>query len=485
MASEKCITIIGGGFSGTLTAVQLLRQSPFPICVKLINTGFPFGKGVAYSAESNVHLLNVRSCRMSAFPHIPSHFVNWLEEQPGVAEFIMPGETLAEAFMPRRIFGQYVAHILENALDKMPAGCRLMVIEDEAIAISEIKSEGPKKYQVTLKNGPAFETEKVVLALGNFLPETLKGISDEVITQGRYFGNPWHKDAVAEPNPEEPILLVGTGLTMVDVVLSLLEQKFTGKILAVSPKGFLPLVHRRTNPYPDFRKELHAPYNLDELYSAVKKHIRKAIAQGSSCEALIDSLRPETQKLWQGLSKKDKQKFLRHLNSLWGVFRHRISEQIADRIQTALDSGQLQVIAGRLQKAEMKNGTVNVQLKERGKKAITEVQVQRIVNCTGPQTDYNRINSPLIQQLVSQKLIIPHELRLGLSALPDGRLLQENGQPSCSLFAIGTALRGALWESTAVPEISEQAAHLAQTVLHAFLPEPETKKENTSEQAKK
>lgn len=474
MASEKCITIIGGGFSGTLTAVQLLRQAPFPVCVKLINTGFPFGKGVAYSAESNLHLLNVRASRMSAFPHIPGHFVNWLEKQPDVAQFCMPGETLAEAFMPRRIFGQYVAHILETALDKMPAGCRLIVIEDEAVSIKPTKE---KRYEVTLRNSPAFETEKVVLALGNFLPEKLKGLSDEVLQQGRYFGNPWHREAIENLEPGKPVLLVGTGLTMVDVVLSLLEQNFTGRIVAVSPKGFLPLVHRHTHPYPDFRKELEPPYNLDQLYGSVKKHIRRALAQGSSCEALIDSLRPQTQQIWQGLSRQDKKKFLRHLSSLWGVFRHRISAQIAERLQAALDSGQLQVMAGRLQAAEMEQYQLKVSLRERGQSTLTQLNVQRIINCTGPQTDYTRIASPLIQHLVAEKIIVPDELRLGLQALPDGRLVQENGQPSCALFTIGTALRGALWESTAVPEISEQAAHLAQTVLHAFKPEPETKTE--------
>ena len=482
MASEKCITIIGGGFSGTLTAVQLLRQAPFPVCVKLINTGFPFGKGVAYSAESNLHLLNVRASRMSAFPHIPGHFVNWLEKQPDVAQFCMPGENLAHAFMPRRIFGQYVAHILENALDKMPAGCRLIVIEDEAVSIKPTKE---KRYEVTLKNGPAFETEKVVLALGNFLPEKLRGLSGEVLQSGRYFGNPWHREAIESLEPTKPVMLVGTGLTMVDVVLSLLEQKFAGKIIAVSPKGFLPLVHRQTNPYPDFRKELEPPYNLDQLYGSVKKHIRKALTQGSSCEALIDSLRPQTQQIWQGLSKKDKQKFLRHLSSLWGVFRHRISGQIADRIQAALDSGQLEVIAGRVKSAEMQNDELQVTVKARGRQQNQTLNVQRLINCTGPQTDYTRIASPLIQNLVSQKIIIPDELRLGLQALPDGRLIQENGKPSCALFTIGTALRGALWESTAVPEISEQAAHLAQTVLHAFLPDPETKTENTPAEAEK
>ena len=168
-----------------------------------------------------------------------------------------------------------------------------------------------------------------------------------------------------------------------------------------------------------------------------------------------------------------------------GRFRHRISGQIADRIQAALDSGQLEVIAGRVKSAEMQNDELQVTVKARGRQQNQTLNVQRLINCTGPQTDYTRIASPLIQNLVSQKIIIPDELRLGLQALPDGRLIQENGKPSCALFTIGTALRGALWESTAVPEISEQAAHLAQTVLHAFLPDPETKTENTPAGAEK
>src|SRR5688572_12800575 len=482
MAFEKSITLFGAGFSGRLPAVHFLRQPRFPSCEKLINTGFPFGKGVAYSAESNLHLLNVRSGRMSAFPHIPRHFVNWLETQPDVMQFCQPGETLAEAFMPRRIYGQYVAYILNNALDKSPAGSRLIVIEDE---VTGVKTTNQKRYVISLKSHPEFETEKIVLALGNFLPEQLKGLSEEVLQSGRYFGNPWQSEAVENLEADEPVMLVGTGLTMVDVVLSLLERNFTGKIIAVSPKGYLPMVHIQTNPYPDFRNELQPPYAIDKLYSAVKKHIRRAIDQGSSCEALIDSLRPQTQQIWQGLSLADKKKFLRHLSSLWGVFRHRISGQIAARIQTAIDSGQLEVIAGRLRSAEMVNGKLQVAVKAKGQTELQTIKVQRVINCTGPQTDYQKVKSPLIQNLLAQNLIQPDELRLGLKALPDGRLIQENGLPSCSFFTIGTTLRGALWESTAVPEISEQAAHLAQTVLHAFLPGPETKTENTEAQAKK
>jgi uncharacterized NAD(P)/FAD-binding protein YdhS len=468
MASEKCVTIIGGGFSGTLTAVQLLRQSPFPVCVRLINAGYPVGRGVAYSAESTLHLLNVRAGRMSAFPHLPRHFVNWLENQPQAAAFCEPGQSLSDAFMPRRLYGNYVEQILSNTLKDLPAGSRLEILEDEVTGITLLQN---KKYELTLKEGGELVTDKVVLALGNFTPEPVRGIAPKVLDSDLYKGNPWLPGALTDLDPEQPVLLIGTGLTMVDVVLSLLQQNFPGQILAVSPKGYLPMVHLQSAPYSAFKKELTYHLNLNELFSRIKAHIKKAEAQGSSCEALIDSLRPKTQELWQNLSFKDKQKFMRHLSSLWGVFRHRLAPQIASRIQEAREAGRLEIIAGRLRSVTLSDKGLDVNINIRGKGKTREVQVQRLVNCTGPLGNYSKIAHPLVQQLLHKKLALPHPLHLGLKALPDGRLLQEDDLPSCSLFTIGPALRGALWESTAVPEISEQAAQLAQTIIHAFFPD--------------
>src|SRR5690606_4531716 len=178
------------------------------------------------------------------------------------------------------------------------------------------------------------------------------------------------------------ILLVGTGLTMIDVVLSLLEQHFTGKIIAVSPKGYLPMVHQHTTPYPVFRDELKSPFNLTEIYASLKTHIRKALEQGSSCEALIDSLRPRTQEIWQGLSREDKTRFMRHLSSLWSIFRHRISPQVSERIEAARQGGQLEIRAGRLQNAIDLSGKTEVTLRLRNQPEPEKLTVQRIINCT-------------------------------------------------------------------------------------------------------
>jgi uncharacterized NAD(P)/FAD-binding protein YdhS len=467
MAAEKCITIIGGGFSGTLTAVQLLRQSPFPIHVRIINAGYPVAKGVAYSAESNLHLLNVRAGRMSAFPQQPLHFVRWLEKQPGSEEFCTGDESLVKAFIPRRIYGQYLEDLLEHTRENLPAGCSLEIINDEATAVVPAENN---TYHIKLKNGGAFLTRKLVLALGNFVPGAVAGVSEAVMGSQFYMGNPWQSSGLDALDPEKPVLLIGTGLTMVDVVLSLLEQQFRGKIYAVSSKGYLPMVHPQSNPYPDISQELQPPFQLTSLYATIKKHIRKAEAMGSSCEAFIDSIRPLTQQIWQGLSLPDKEKFIRHLSSLWGVFRHRISPQIGGRIQAALDSGQFEVVAGRLQSTEIKADQLEVTVKERGTGKPAKFLVQRLVNCTGPQCNYPKIESELVKNLLETRLITSDELRLGIKAEPDGRVLQENDKPSGAVFTIGPALRGALWESTAVPEISEQAAHLAQTILQSFFP---------------
>src|SRR5690606_1735860 len=171
------------------------------------------------------------SGRMSAFPHIPRHFVNWLETQPETAQFCQPGQTLTDAVMPRRVYGQYVNFILHRTLDKIPAGSKLEFLSDQALNLTELPGT---RFEIELKAGRKFRTDKVVLALGNFAPEPL-ALSPEMLESESYYGNPWKPESLKNLQPDEPILLVGTGLTMIDVVLSLLEQHFTGKIIAVSP----------------------------------------------------------------------------------------------------------------------------------------------------------------------------------------------------------------------------------------------------------
>ncbi|HSI91430.1 MAG TPA: FAD/NAD(P)-binding protein [Adhaeribacter sp.] len=467
MAAKKCVVIIGGGFSGTLTAIQLVRQAAFPLCVKLVNSGYAVGQGLAYSSESDLHLLNVRAYRMSAFPHLPAHFVHWLEKQPDVQQYCQPGQTMNDAFMPRQVFGTYLKELLDHTMANLPASVKLELIDARA---TDVIPEERHAYRVKLSTGQELMAEKLVLALGNFAPAPLPGLAPELLHQPAYGANPWNPAVLEDLKPDEPVLLAGTGLTMVDVVLSLKQQKFTGPIIAVSPGGQLPMVHRQSQPYPDFCNELQPPFELTDVYAKVKKHIRQALSQGSTCEALIDTLRPKTQQIWQGLSLQDQQRFIRHLSSMWGVFRHRIAPQVADSIREMQESGQLLVKAGRVKALKPVPEGVEVTLKLKGQAGTEKLVVQRVINCTGPQCDYSKIDAPLVQKLREHHLVQADKLHLGIRAQADGHVLKPGGKPSPDIFTLGPLLRGVLWESTAVPEISWQASHLAQTVLNSFIP---------------
>src|SRR5271169_1627662 len=100
MASEllsvKTVAIIGGGFCGTLTAVNLARSTTEPLRITLINNQYPLGRGIAYGTRRPEHLLNVVARNMSAFPDLPSHFVDWLRNRADFAEF--PLAELREQF---------------------------------------------------------------------------------------------------------------------------------------------------------------------------------------------------------------------------------------------------------------------------------------------------------------------------------------------------------------------------------------------------
>ena len=115
------IAIVGGGFSGTMAAVNLARLSDHPVRVVVINSKRPLGRGTAYGTTRVEHLLNVAARNMSALPDMPSHFVDWLRSRNDFRS--MPVAELREMFAPRRVYGDYVRGLLETCLHPIDARC--------------------------------------------------------------------------------------------------------------------------------------------------------------------------------------------------------------------------------------------------------------------------------------------------------------------------------------------------------------------------
>jgi uncharacterized NAD(P)/FAD-binding protein YdhS/glyoxylase-like metal-dependent hydrolase (beta-lactamase superfamily II) len=454
------ITIVGGGFSGTLVATHLLKTASQPLIIKLIERSRQIGKGIAYSTETNCHLLNVSAGNMSAFPHDPGHLLRWLQYNRSELESFFSEEVNASTFIPRKVYGLYIQSVLAEAEATVPSDVRLERVTDEVVGIQP----EAKRAAIALRSGRYFNADKVVLALGN----SLSTPSEIENTDSNYLRNAWSADALDDLDPDAPILLIGTGLTMVDMVLSLHSRQHRGKIYAVSRRGLSPQKHQPAQPYANSLTPDTFPTTVRGWLHWLRTEVEVATSQGYGWRSLIDSLRPHTQKIWQKLPKEEQRRFLRHLTPYWDIHRHRIAPQVGDVITEMLNSGQLTISAGRIREYKAVPGGVAVTISERKTQTNQILPVRRIVNCTGVAADYRHSNHPLVTNLRSQGLIRPNVLGLGLDTNSQGTLYQADGTISSLLYTLGTPRKGDLWETIAVPELRGQAQALSQELLQSL-----------------
>lgn len=449
----RSVIIIGGGLSGALVALNLIRLNPgLPMKISLVDSNRRIGRGLAYSTARVCHRLNVRARHLGAFPDDPGDFVRWLR---GRQDDVGP-----DGFAAREQYGRYIEELLQRYFDNSGA-VTVDILHDEAIDASA----GEYGAIVTLQSGQVLAADTVVLAFGNFPPAHLPMLGQDVLGHLGYIADPWVPGAVDRLAESQSLLLIGTGLTMVDVALSLREHGYAGKVFALSTHGRLPAVQESAREYPDFYEELKGETRVASMVRIVRKQVQAARLAGIGWQAVIDSLRPHIQKLWLALPFAERTRFQRHVRHFWDGARHRMAPECGEGIDAMQQSGQLSVTAGRIEKVRTQGDTLVVQFHRRGQSHTETIEVEGIVNCTGPATDYRTIDRPLVTNLLRRGILRRDQLLLGADALPDGRLLDATGLPSNIFYTLGPPLKGVLWESTAVREIRDQAAELAARLL--------------------
>ncbi len=459
------IAIVGAGFSGTLVALHLLRRSPAWTRIALIERNAQFGKGQAYGTGNASHLLNVPAGRMSAFHDRPDDFIAWLRRQHDT----MGGDVCgpcpqADTFVPRRDFGAYVRHLLNEELKRPELGDRLDLVRGD---VRDVDAEH-RRMRLRLDRDRTLEADMVVLAMGNFPPEPPAVRTPEFYDSVFYRADPWAADALAGLSPSDPVLLIGTGLTTVDAVVTLLDSGHTGRIHAISRRGLLPHRHgAHAGARP--AEPLSYPTSITALSRLLRRETRGMVDAGGDWHPAVDALRPFTTDVWQAMAPADRRRFLRHMRPWWDIHRHRLAPLVADRIEGARTCGQLVVRAGRMRSFEVVDGAVRARFRARGRDDVLEgLEVARVVNCAGPGADYDRIGHPLARALLRRGVVRPDPLRLGLDVTGTCATIDGAGAISRRLFAVGPVTKGQFWEMTAVPDIRRQcevlAAHLATLV---------------------
>lgn len=451
------IVIVGGGFSGTLVAANLLREARAGTRVRMVERGQECGEGLAYSTKDRAHLLNVRAKGMSAFPHDPDHFLRFLEAH--CPEELPHGP---HTFVPRAVYGGYVKAVLAGAVAQRARGVRF----ESVCAEAENVTRGEGAWQVHLAGGARLTTDAVVLALGNFPPRDPPVLNEAFYASARYKGDPWAPGALLGLDADAPVVLLGSGLTMVDVAVSLAGRGHTGRLTAVSRRGLLPRAHTEAPqaPYPAFLNVGNAPRTTGALLARVRAEVRAAASRGLDWRAVLDALREDTPALWRRLPPEEQRRFLRFLQPYWDTHRHRMAPEVAAKVRGLRDSGQLRILAGRV--LEFAEGAHEVQVKVRVREGgLREFAAARVINCTGPNGQLCAERHPLVQGVLSSGLGRPDPLGMGFDVTEAGALVGASGAVSAGLFTLGSLCRGTRLETTAVPEISLQAAALARELL--------------------
>lgn len=443
------IGVVGAGFAGTSLTALLHRMTDRPIEVVLCEKTGNFGAGPAYSTPYPFHLLNVRAGDMSAFHDAPAHFVSWLTMHQDT-DRVQP---VGEQFVSRRLYGRYLKSLLDQVQVDHSGKIKFTLVPTEVVDVIPFENQA----MLILAEGRKFIVDKVVLALGNHLSTTLPF---PISAAMRCIANPWDYTALKQIPQQDPVLIMGTGLSMIDAVLTLYHQQHQAEIYAVSRHGLLPLPHGDTHLSCTFESE-RIPDQLRTLTQYMRSQSQSFMEKGGDWRSVIQTFRQHIPRLWEKSTLIDKKRFLRHVLPYWNIHRHRVHETIANLLATLRAKNQLRVVSGRV--LSVQDGIAQIKLRHQHE--IISPTMKWVINCIGPAMDMRTSQNPLIQSLLQRDIAAFDPLNLGFAISPIGALKNKREEVSSMFYTLGPPCKGVTWECTAVPEIRVQSFNLAKHLL--------------------
>jgi uncharacterized NAD(P)/FAD-binding protein YdhS len=452
------ILIVGGGLSGAMLAAQLMRL-PGKRQVLVIEPRAELGRGEAYSAVELGHTLNGNAARMSVDPDDPDDLTRWLTEYIDAGHWPQAKQQrvpVSELFPPRGIFGLYARQRLAEA--QALGALNGSTVEHVQAEVVDLQTDA-QAVRLTLSDGRCLEGAYAVLATGLFpaarTPQTqTSGVNAAAL-------DPWDVAAMGQLDPQSTVLIIGSGLTMVDAVVSLEQAGHRGPIEIFSRHGLLPQVRRQPPAWVDFLAQDDSIRTPRQLVRELRRHCRDAMAQGIDWQAPLDTVRAHIGRLWLQATDVQRRQFVRHVRPWWESHHHRSPPLSAGLVERLHREGRLSIHAASFQGLEPASEGVSIRLRRRGEAQSCVVHGAALINSSGIEYDWRRVARPLPRQLLARGLIQPGNLALGIGAQVDGAVLDANGQAASRLFAMGPPLRGLWWESTAVTDVASQAKALA------------------------
>ncbi len=464
-AAPVTVAVVGLGFSGTAVAIHLMRLLPEGAQLLLVEPDPQPGRGLAYGTRCASHWLNVPAGQLGWDPSHASGFIDWLQSRHGG---YAPGD-----FVPRMLLGDYMAQAL--ATGQQWARSRGVRVRRLCARVAAIDSLAGQPHVLRLDDGSAWPADRIVLATGHLAPEQPALAGGPRWGEAGLIHEPWGERALAELPEDGEVLLLGSGLSAIDLLTWLQDRGHQGRVTLLSRRGLLPQSHRGLEARPcaglAVGPMLTAQRSLTAMLRQVRRWAAEAGTEGQDWRDVMASLRACTPRLWQQLSLRERRQFLRHLQPWWDTHRHRLAPGIHRRLQAALCAGQVELHAGRLDRVERSSdGRLDVAWRMRGTGELRHRRVAALVNCTGPSARVGRAApGSLMASLQAQGRLCADPLGLGLQVDGAHALLDAVGRPQAGLYYVGPLLKAQHWEAIAVPELRVHARDVAREVASTLV----------------
>ncbi|UVW28154.1 FAD/NAD(P)-binding protein [Massilia sp. H6] len=471
------VVVVGGGFSGTMAAIQLARLAAGrPVSVTVVNTGYQPACGVAYDTACMEHLVTLPAHMLSAFPDNLLHFVEWLQTQDRARDPEMQAlepDRLPEAFVSRRLYGRYLQSLMHEYVGELRVnGVTIRYLDGEAVDVEHVVPTGA---HVVLRDGRRLPAHRIILATGNEAPAGPPGYSSAAVTgHPGWVANPWSDwlPHLAGTDRNRDVVLLGTGLTAVDIMLTLLRLDWRGSITALSRHALLPLPHfsagermEGTQDWPPAGVDLTG-LRLQELLDLFSEHAARVTLAGGHPARLLGKIGPQVTPIWRNLNLADKQLFVSRYATRFKILRQQIAPSLHAELQQAVAQQKIRICRGSVLAVETDQKQLCVRIQDGPDPLrVRTLRADLVVNCLGPNVRMADTTSPILRQLLDKKLIEPDDMNMGIRVDTSLRALVNGDQVSPLVLAMGPLLRGTFWDSIALPHLRQQAVEVAQTIL--------------------
>lgn len=451
------IAVVGGGFAGAAAAIRIIEATERPLRLTIVEPRERLGRGLAYSTDEPGHLMNGAARGLSLYPEAPLHFARWLSNEVRWHGWTPPeGVTWAECQPPRRLFGAYVEQRLAATVADYDGRVRLTHRKGRAVAVGRLGDE----IVVSLAEGAPVAADALVLASGVFRKGPAATLAAD---DSRLIDDPYAPGAFANAAAAKNVVVLGTGLAMLDTLVSLEAAGFRGRVRAVSRRGRIVEPRRPVEPGEAFAGD--NVVSLRDILRQVQAERRALVARGEDWQRMVPAVREATPRLWTRLSAAEQARFVRHLQAIWRTCVHLAPVETHRLAERLLGEGRLVLEAGRFERIEECADGVAVRVR-RADGEEEAIGGDLVVNCLGNGGDWTAHGDPLVRSLLDRGLSRLHPTGLGVDVEPETHaVIGASGRASDQLFAIGHPLRGAVWESTSVREIAAQARTLAEAVV--------------------